>query len=207
MTDVTTWGGTGSATLRFSVEDLVSARPMVSLLPAIFQEDEFAVRWLAAFDEITAVIDTTLDCFPSYLDPDLAPEDFLVWVGSWLGAEPDEELPLSQRRKLVASLVDLYGRRGTAASIQELVELQLPVRCEVIEGGGSQASSTPSAPLPGSAVGVFVVRITAINGTINDHQRRRAQLVVDATRPAHLPVSVEFIDTAAPDAPPESAKS
>ncbi len=185
---------TDSPTQRYAVEDLVSARPMITMLPAIFQEDDFTVRWLAAFDEITAIIDTTVDCFPSYLDPDLSPEDFLVWVGSWLGAEPDEELPLPLRRKLVASLVDLYGRRGTALAIQELLELQLPVRCEVIEGGGSQASSTPGAELPGSAVGVFVVRITAVSGILNDHQRRRAQLVVDAARPAHLPVSVEFID-------------
>ena len=184
---------TGLAT-RVAVADLVSARPMLTLLPAIFQEDEFASRWLEAFDVVTSPIDVSLDCFASYLDPSIAPEDFLIWVGSWLGSEPDEDLPLDRRRSLVGRLVDIYGRRGTADSICELIELQLPASCEVIEGGGAQASGTPGTPLPGRAVGVFVVRVTASEGVLSDHQRRRARLIVDATRPAHLPAVVEFPD-------------
>jgi phage tail-like protein len=169
---------------------------MLTMLPAIFHEDPFAVRWLAAFDDVISAIDTTLDCFPAYIDPALNPRDFLAWIGSWLGAEPDEEMSETQRRALVAALVGLHARRGTASAIRELVELQLPAHCEVIEGGGSQVSLGPGAPLPGTAASIFLVRITAIGTALSDHQRRRARLIVDAARPAHLPVSVEFPEIA-----------
>jgi phage tail-like protein len=180
---------------RRAVPELTAARPMLTMLPAIFHEDPFAIRWLAAFDDVMTAIDTTLDCFPAYIDPALSPTDFLEWIGSWLGAEPDEEMSETQRRSLVAALVDLHARRGTAGAIRELVELQLPVHCEVIEGGGSQASLGPGGPLPGTAASIFLVRITAIGATLSDHQRRRARLIIDAARPAHLPVSIEFPET------------
>ncbi len=185
------------ASNRRAVPELAAARPMLTMLPAVFHDDPFAVRWLAAFDDVMTAIDATLDCFPAYIDPALNPSDFLEWIGSWLGAEPDEEMSETQRRALVAALVDLHARRGTAGAIRELVELQLPVRCEVIEGGGAQASLGPGTPLPGTAASIFLVRITAIGAALSDHQRRRARLIIDATRPAHLPVRIEFPDNAA----------
>ena len=182
----------GSVSHRFAVDELGSARPMATSLPAVFQDDDFTQRWLSAFDQVVAPIETVIDCFPAYLDADLAPDDFVAWIGSWLGADFDVELPDPQRRALVRSLVDLYARRGTVGGIRELVELQLPARCEVIEGGGAQASSAPGAPLPGSDAGAFVVRIAATAGPLSDHQRRRAAMMVEASRPAHLPVVIEF---------------
>ena len=58
-----------------------------------------------------------LDCFPAYLDPALAPEDFLEWIGSWVGATPDETWPLERRRAFVASATELFRMRGTAAGL------------------------------------------------------------------------------------------
>jgi phage tail-like protein len=186
---------------RVAVPGLVSARPLLETLPAIFHDDGFAARWLAALDEVVAPVETTLDCFDAYLDPDLSPEDFLAWTGSWLGAVFDDDMSPAQRRALVSEVVDIYGMRGTVAGITRLVELSLPVRCEVIEGGGVAATQVPGSNLPGTDAAAFIVEIRPTGAALSDHQRRRATLVVDATRPAHLPAVVEFPDGAKESSP------
>jgi phage tail-like protein len=177
---------------RAAVPDLVSSRPLIELLPALYHEDGFAQRWLAALDTVIAPIETTLDCFTSYLDPAIAPEDFLAWTGTWLGAILDDDMTIEQRRALVGEVVEIYGLRGTAAGISRLVELSLPVTCEVIEGGGATASTVPGSALPGTQSAAFIVEIRTRTGSLSDHQQRRAVLLVEATRPAHLPAVVEF---------------
>ncbi len=177
---------------RVGLPGLVSARPMLEMLPAIFHDDAFAARWLAALDEVVAPVETTLDCFTAYLDPDLSPEDFLAWTGSWLGTVFDDEMTLDQRRSLVAEIVEIYGMRGTVTGIVRLLELSLPVAATVIEGGGAVASPTPMGELPGAASAAFIVEVRPSGAPLSDHQRRRATLIVEATRPAHLPAVVEF---------------
>lgn len=177
---------------RFAIPGLASARPLLEMLPAIFHDDDFTIRWLSALDEVIAPIETTLDCFDSYLDPELNPEDFLAWTGSWLGAVFDEHMTVQQRRGLVAEVVDIYGMRGTSAAIERLIQLSLPATCEVIDGGGVAASTTPGADLPGTDAAAFIVEVRASGAALSDHQRRRAALIVEATRPAHLPAVVEF---------------
>lgn len=181
------------ASTRYAVPGLGLARPMVTMLPSIFLDD-FTERWLGAFDQVVAPVEVTLDCFTSYLDPDLSPSDFLAWVGSWLGATFDHDLPDSNRRALVRSIVDIYATRGTPDSIRQLIELTIPAACEIVEGGASVASTVPSTELPGSAVGAFVVRVRPTGEALTEHQRSQAMLLVEASRPAHLPGVVEFLD-------------
>jgi phage tail-like protein len=183
---------TAPVSARAAVPGLVSARPLLELLPAIFHDDEFAARWLSGLDTVMAVVETTLDCFPAYLDPELSPEDFLAWTGSWLGTVFDEEMTLAQRRALVAEIVGIYGMRGTVAGIERLLELTLPVQATVVEGGGVSASDTPLGDLPGAAAAAFIVEVRPTGSPLSDHQRRRAVLIVESTRPAHLPAVVEF---------------
>ena len=70
---------------------------------------------MSAFDEVLAPLFTTLDCFDSYLDPDLAPHDFVDWLASWVGVDIDETWTLERRRRLIQDAVVLYRIRGTAA--------------------------------------------------------------------------------------------
>jgi phage tail-like protein len=170
------------------------SHPLMHMLPAIYHGDDFSARWLRGFDEVLAPIPSTLDCFSAYLDPALAPEDVLRWLGSWVGADDLDDIPLPRRRSLVASVVALYAMRGTPQGLRELMELTLPVSCDVIEGGGCVASSIPSGPLPGTDAAAFVVRIVE-NQPLTEDQKRRASLLVEANRPAHLPAVVEFSST------------
>jgi phage tail-like protein len=197
--------GSGTATLddpivdetlpwRAAVPGIPISHPLMGMLPAIYHGDDFSTRWLRGFDEVLAPITSTLDCFSAYLDPALTPEDILRWLGSWLGADDLDDIPIPRRRTLVASVVSLYALRGTPQGIRELMELTLPVSCDVIEGGGCVASLVPSGPLPGTEAAAFVVRIVE-NRPLTDDQKRRATQLVEANRPAHLPAVVEFAAT------------
>jgi phage tail-like protein len=168
------------------------------MLPALYQDDDFTARWLSGFDTVLAPVLTTLDCFGAYLDPSLAPEDFLTWLGSWVGVALDPDADLLTRRRLVADAVELFGQRGTVRGIVGVLEASLPVTCEVIEGGAVRASTVPAGPLPGDPAGAFIVRLRLRDpaGIPSPELRRRAILLVEATRPAHLPAAVEFVDGA-----------
>ena len=170
--------------------ELVTAVPMGNLLPAIYQEDDLTMRWTQAMDSVLSTVITTLDCFDSYLDPLLAPPDFVEWVGSWVGVAVDPEWPESRRRELVRQAAHLFERRGTAAGLRDLVYLNTGVDVDIIEGGATAGSLQPGAPLPGSDVGVFVVRLHCVRPSDIDHSRVVA--LVSANRPAHIPAVVEY---------------
>src|SRR3989441_10528090 len=96
------------------VKTLISPHPLANTLPALFQEDDFTQRFVSAFDAALAPIFAALDNFPAYLDPWLAPEDFLEWLGSWFGIVLDESWSPARRRALVSRGFAFYRMRGTA---------------------------------------------------------------------------------------------
>ena len=64
------------------VAGLDAAHPLGWLLPAMYQEDEFAQRFTGALDTVLAPLVTALDNLDAYVDPALAPPDFLEWLAS-----------------------------------------------------------------------------------------------------------------------------
>ena len=101
--------------MRGRIPGLASPVPLASRLPAVLQEDEFLQRFLASFDESLAPVFLALDGLASYVDPRLAPEDFLNWLSEWVGVRVDEHWPVAQRREIVANGARIHRRRGTAA--------------------------------------------------------------------------------------------
>jgi phage tail-like protein len=163
--------------------------PLGPMLPALFQEDGFAQRMMVAFDECLAPVFSTLDCLDSYLDPALAPADFIEWLASWVGVEIDETWTLERRRKLIHDAAALYRIRGTGAGLTAHLHLYADVDPEIEESGGCAWSQTADAPLPGRAEPSLVIRLHVRDGDqINPSTVRR---IVEASRPAHLPFSVE----------------
>ena len=51
--------------------------PIGDRLPAIYLDDGFTLRFTSALDEVLAPVIAVLDGFADYLDPSLAPADFL----------------------------------------------------------------------------------------------------------------------------------
>lgn len=169
------------------VDGLESAHPIVHRLPALFQSDSFAERFVAGLDPTLAPILSTLDNLDAYFDPAVTPRDFLGWLAGWVGVELDETWPLERQRELVGTMVSLYGSRGTLGGLAELLRITTGTRPEVSDSGGVTWSPTPGAPLPGAADAALVVRIP--EGI--DAERVRA--AVRANTPAHVVGYVEVV--------------
>lgn len=158
--------------------------PFATLLPAILQEDEVAVRLTAAFDDVLAPVIATLDCLYAYLDPELAPTDFLDWLAGWVGVELDENWPVDRQRAVVAAAVGLHRMRGTTAGLRALLELVTGGRVEITDSGASTWSLTPDAALPGSPAPMVTVRVFLPDpGAVSKHS---IDALVAAGKPVHV---------------------
>jgi phage tail-like protein len=178
--------GTGQRGL---VPGLATSAPLGPSLPAVLQEDAFCTRMSLAFDESFAPILSTLDCLTAYLDPALAPPDFLQWLGGWVGLDIDETWPVERRRMLVSEAIELYRIRGTREGLSRLVALYAGATPEIDESGGCAWSQTADTPLPGSAEPQLVVRLNLpsagwVEATV-------VERIVRSARPAHIPQQVE----------------
>ena len=186
--------------MRGMVAGLPSAVPLAAGLPAVLQEDAFLQRFLLAFDDALAPVFTTLDGLAAYLDPRLAPEDFLDLLADWVGVRLDETWSAAQRRNVVAHAAAIHRRRGTLPGVADAVRLAVGgvVDVEVEDSGGTAWSATPGADLPGEAAPMLHVRVHA--AAREDINLRRLEGIIDAVKPAHVPHTLEIVPGAAPDA-------
>lgn len=182
--------------MRGMVPGLGSAVPLASRLPAVLQEDAFLQRFLLAFDDALAPVFTTLDGLASYLDPRLAPEDFLDWLADWVGVRVHDSWSTGQRRDVIAHAAEIHRRRGTVPGLADAVRLAVGgVRDVVIEdSGGAAWSQTPGADLPGQAGAKLHVKVYA--DPARDVSVSRLERIISSVKPAHVPHTVELFSTA-----------
>ncbi len=177
--------------MRADIPGLASPVPFVGLLPAIFQEDPFAQQFCAGLDDVLAPVFATLDCLDCYVDPALAPDDFLSWLATWVGAALREDWPPGTKRALIAKAVGLYRRRGTAGGLQEEIELHTGGEVQISETGGAAWSQVPGGELPGQPVPRMTIRVV-----VDDPATVKPAWVDDivaASKPAHVVHQVEVI--------------
>ena len=148
------------------------------------------LRFTTAFDDLLAPIFSCLDNFDAYLDPRIAPPDFLEWLAGWIGVELDETWTLDRRRDLVLHAVDLYRWRGTARGLAEAVAVFTGTEPEIVDSGGVSWSTGPENELPGSAEPRVVVRFTAEDSPAID--RVRVEALIAAAKPAHVIAEIEL---------------
>ena len=173
------------------VRALISPHPLGEALPALFQEDGFTQRFISAFDTALAPVFATLDNLPAYLDPWLAPPDFLEWLGSWFGLALDDSWSVERRRALLANAFEFYRMRGTVKGLKAQVETLTGGTAEIIDTGGVATSTKAGEALPGSPNFALMVRVavddpSAINTTQLD-------ALVAAAKPAHVTHKVELV--------------
>ena len=145
--------------MRGLLPGLETPHPLGSGLPAIYQEDELGQRFLSALDEVLAPVLATLDNLAAYLDPRLAPVDFLGWLAGWVGLVLDENWPAERQRAAVAGAAELYRWRGTARGLAAQVALSTGVQPEIEESGATAWSATPGADIPGDTTRHVTVRV------------------------------------------------
>jgi phage tail-like protein len=190
---------------RAYVAGLTSPHPLGERLPAMYLEDSFVQRLAAALDDVLAPVFASLDNLDAYLDPGLAPEDFLQWLGGWVGLALDESWPVERRRAVLAEAAGLYRVRGTARGLTAYLRLLTGAEVEVDETGGTAYSTTADAAPPGSPNFAMVVRLRAPEGRELDPARIEA--LVAAAKPAHVVHRIELQaprarERQAPTAPP-----
>jgi phage tail-like protein len=180
--------------MRGTVAGLPTPYPLASLLPAIYQEDDaFIVRFTTGLDEVLAPVIATLDCLDAYLDPMLAPDDFLTWIAGWVGVALDENAPAALHRSAVAQAAELHRQRGTVAGLRTALELLTGSEVEVRESGGvtwSQRPGTVAVGEPDSWLRVSV-RMAPDTSWSPSALRTAVEAAVEAAKPAHVQHSVE----------------
>lgn len=166
---------------------LPTRHPLGAQLPAVYAEDAFVQNFTAALDEVLAPVLCTLDNLPAYLDPALAPEDFVALLAAWVGADPEA----GAGREAVAGAVAAHAVRGTCAGLAQEIRLAFGVTAEVSDGLTSLASTSALTPLPPAAPPRLTVRVRTADPAALDVRALRA--LVARNRPAHVPYTVEVV--------------
>ena len=169
--------------------------PVGGTLPAMLQDDPFLQRFTEGLDDVLVPFLATLDSLHGYVDPELAPEDFLGWLAGWVGLDLDPRWPVDVRRSLLRNASQVQDERGTAAGLCSELALLTSCRVEVCEPGGVAWSAEPGGLLPSpDSRAVVVVRVHDAPEELRDPAgaaRARLDRAVRAAVPAHLPVTVE----------------
>jgi phage tail-like protein len=176
--------------------DVASRHALVDTLPAMLQEDEFLRRFTAALDDVLTPLFTTLDCLDSYVDPRVAPMDFLDWVAGWVGLELDPRWSQEVRRRVTCSAAELHEARGTTGGLRDELAMLTGGAVEVDEPGGVTWSAVAGGCLPPATAHRVVVRVRGGDPDLADPAgpaRRRLDAAARAVVPAHLPVTVEVL--------------
>lgn len=179
---------------RAAVPGLPSRHPIGEQLPALYADDDFAQRFTAGLDTVLAPVFTTLDNLPSYLDPRLAPADFLSWLASWVGGVDNPRWPIELRREAVARAVELHRWRGTRRGLIEALNLVLGVSAEVSGDGGATWSRTAGADLPPPPAAEVLVRVWPQRGReAYEVNADRVRSLVRTLCPVHTNCRVEVL--------------
>ena len=184
--------------------ELVNPHPLAETLPGVYRDawiderrrtarEPFGRRFISALDTVLAPVLATLDNLEAYLDADTTPEDFLVWLGSWVAAPVDNGWSEDRRRAFVGQAAELYRRRGTAAGLRDHVQIHTGGTVEIIENGASSWSDKPDGKLPGSPEPVVVIRVTVDDPESID--KTKLDALVHASKPAHVVHRVEVLGT------------
>lgn len=141
-----------------------ASQTIVEELPGIFRVDDFTTEFVGGLDDVLAPVLLTIDNLPSYMDPDVAPIDFVRWLASWFDIEVQAEWSEERMRRTVRKIALLSNRRGTASALAELLEALTESDVALDDGGGVWAAE-PGDPLDGRDTGRVEVRAELRPGT------------------------------------------
>jgi phage tail-like protein len=168
-----------------------TAFPLSNRLPSLLRDDAFLEQFCAGLDGLLSYVFEVLDNLDAYLDPELAPSDFLRWIGTWVGAAVDPDADGDRPRQSVKRALHAHRARGTATGITELIELQTGLRPEVHDPGFVTTSQTPSGDSDAPDASVLVIRVRAENDEEID--MTRLNTAIQQAKPVHLPHRVEVV--------------
>lgn len=160
-------------------------------------------RFIACLQEVTDLLLAEVDRFGDTFDIERAPEPFVDVILRDLGNPFPFELDVVGKRRLAASLVDMYRQKGTAAGIRNAVRFFLGVHLTAITAFATEAMVVgeselgvdwilgPSERFARYAFDVHVDRV------LTPTERRQLRAIVEYLKPAHT----HFVDLYEPHPP------
>ena len=119
-------------------------------LAPIYQDpgDGLVMRFVQALERVLDPRVAVIDCLPAYLAYDLAPQDMVGEVLTWLGFEAVGLRP-EARRRVLRHARTLALARGPRAGLALALECAFPeLHFRVLDSGGTIAGSTADVPTP-----------------------------------------------------------
>ena len=161
-----------------------SRRLLRGAMPALYQEGDFGLRFLAALELLLDPVAALLDSRPAHFAAALAPRDALDLLAAWLGLELDESSPDDRRRTLVKLAPELARRRGTRAGLERALGAafpHLPLRVE--DRGAAKAVVEPSAAGKPPRRGFDVY----CDAAIPEAEQAAIARLIEHMKPVHVP--------------------
>ncbi|MEV7888947.1 phage tail protein [Streptomyces sp. NPDC002817] len=204
----------GTAALTPRVRALRVERPghqLLRQLPRTWSRDDgdadFLQRFLAPAEGMLHELDERAARRELLVDPSAVPQEALQWLASFAGLTLDRRWPENARRTLIASAYRLFRRRGTLASLTEMLGIYLGREPVIMErwrlrgvpggvlggtpGGGAVAPVLGRIRVGGTGPGEDGYRTAAHRFTVLVHTALSAEqlsvvrTILDLDKPAH----------------------
>lgn len=152
-------------------------------LPAIYQENDFGVRFVGSLEPLLDPIVALLDSLPAHVDPSLAPEDMLALLANWLGLEVDEAWPVERKRELVRRGDELARRHGTRAGLELTLKIAFPEHPLRVEDSGEVTWEGKAAKKADKSGAGFVVYCDA---PLDEHELGAVSRLIEQVKPVNV---------------------
>jgi phage tail-like protein len=164
----------------------VSARRFLrDNLPGIYNEGDFGMRFVSAFEDLLDPLVAALDNLPEHFDPIYAPRDVLDLLTAWLGLEHDEARSGEERRMIVRMAPELMRRRGTREGLELALGLAFPGVPFRVQDAGAVTWTLDADPEPEEQTGApgFVVYCDT---PLSEGRLAAVARLIDQAKPAHV---------------------
>jgi phage tail-like protein len=120
-------------------------RTSARYLPATYSAEpvsaDFLARFMGLFDQLREDMLAPIAALPALFDPMATPaaqagasgEDFLDWLGGWIGIALDRSWSVERRRRLVAEAPKLFRIRGTVAGLKRHIAVYTGIEPKLVE--------------------------------------------------------------------------
>ena len=152
-------------------------------LPAIYQDNDFGVRFVGALEPLLDPIVALLDSLPAHVDPAVAPEDVLALLAHWLGLEVDEAWPIDRKRELVRRGDELARRHGTRAGLELTLKIAFPQHPLRVEDSGAVTWAGSEAKKTDRSGAGFVVYCDA---PLDEHELGAVSRLIEQVKPVNV---------------------
>jgi len=110
---------------------------LINQMPVGMLDSEFFVQFLSIFQEVGGTLLEGADNIENVVDPTIAPDAMVRWMGSWIGVDSvDPSLPRELQRMIVRSSARTMSWRGTRAGLEQFLEMTSGGPAQVVDGGG-----------------------------------------------------------------------